>query len=214
MDKGKRFSVEHPEWQDEVLGSIPLPRAELKLARSFGSGLARRASDPPGEFWGVGDRGPNLKVETLIELYGAGHLAPHRSLPGAKVMPRLDVGPQLARFRLGDGRIELIETFPLTDREGQPVSGLPMPGSEHSANEPALTLDGERIAADASGMDTEGLVALEDGSFIFSEEFGPSLVRADGKGRCSAATCRRGLPRRGRDTRCTGLSPQSPHGAS
>jgi hypothetical protein len=177
------FTIQRLEWQDEPLGSIPLPKAPLNLARSFGSGLARRESDPPGEFWAVGDRGPNLKVETLIERYGANHLAPHKKLAGAKVMPRPDVGPRLARLRIAGGRIELLEHFPITDGSGQPVSGLPMPASPHAAHEPALTLDGDRLPADESGLDTEGVVALEDGSFIFSEEFGPSLVRADGKGR-------------------------------
>jgi hypothetical protein len=180
------FTVERLAWQDEPLGSIPLPKAPLNLTRSFGSGLAQRASDVPNELWAIGDRGPNLKIETLLERYGAEHLADLKSLPGAKVMPRPDIGPQLARLKLGAGRVDLVETFPVTDQEGCPVSGLPMPSSEHFTNEPALTLEGERIPPDASGLDTEGVAALDDGTFIFSEEFGPSLVRADGAGRVLA----------------------------
>ena len=183
MDDLPRFTVERLAWQDEPLGTITLPKGPLRLTRSFGSGLARRASDPANEFWAIGDRGPNLKVKTLIKMYGAEQLAPLKSLPGAKVMPRPDVGPRLARLRIDGGRVELVESFNVTDRDGRPVSGLPMPGSAHFTNEPALTLDGERIPADSSGLDTEGLVALDDGTFIFSEEFGPSLVRADAKGR-------------------------------
>jgi len=178
--------VERLAWQDEELGSIPLPRAPLTLTRSYGSGLARRASDPLGEFWAIGDRGPNLKVETLIERYGADHLAEFRSLAGAKVMPRPDLGPRMARMRLTGSRIELLDAFDLTDAHGRPLSGLPMPGSEHAGSEPALALEGARIGEDASGLDTEGIVALEDGTFVFSEEFGPSLVRADGRGRILA----------------------------
>lgn len=186
MDESKPFRIERLEWEDEFLGSIPLPKAELKLTKSFGSGLARRAADPPDQFWAIGDRGPNLKIDTLVERYGAEHLAGLKSLAGAKVMPRPDVGPRLARLRLGEGRVDLVETFDVVDRDGRPITGLPMPGSEHSINEPALTLEGERIEAEASGLDTEGLVALEDGTFIFSEEFGPSLVHADGKGQVLA----------------------------
>ena len=193
MDKPPPFHIEQLEWQDEALGSISLPKAPLTLTRSFGSGLARRASDPSGEFWAVGDRGPNLKIETLIERYGADHLAACSALPGAKVMPRLDVGPQLARLKIGDGRIELIQTFPLIDQQGRSISGLPMPGSPHSINEPALTLDGEPIDADGSGMDTEGLVALDNGTFILSEEFGPSLACADGSGRILSRHLPQGL---------------------
>jgi hypothetical protein len=193
MAEGKRFRVERLAWKDESLASIPLPRAPLQLTRSFGSGLARRASDPPDEFWAIGDRGPNLKIEKLVERYGAEQLAPFAHLAGAKVMPRPDIGPQLARLELRGGRVRLLETLTVTDAEGQPVSGLPMPGSEHSVNEPALDLDGNRIADDASGLDTEGLVALEDGTFIFSEEFGPSLVRADGKGQVLGRYLPRGV---------------------
>lgn len=193
MDDLPRFRISRLEWQDEVLGSIALPRAPLRLVRSFGSGLAHRASDPPGEFWAIGDRGPNLKIETLIERYGADHLAALRSLAGAKVMPRLDIGPELARLKLNGDSVELLEAFPVTDQEGYPISGLPMPGSEHAANEPALTLAGERIEDDASGLDTEGVVALEDGTFVFSEEFGPSLVRADSQGRVLGRYLPRGV---------------------
>lgn len=180
------FRVERLAWEDEALGAIPLPKASLDLTRSYGSGLARRQSDPPGHVWAVGDRGPNLKIDTLIERYGADHLASLQDLSGAKVMPRPDVGPQLALLKVGEGRVDLVETFPLTDRDGCPLSGLPLPGSEHSTHEPAFTLEGERMASDATGLDTEGVVALEDGSFIFSDEFGPSLVRADSRGRVVA----------------------------
>jgi hypothetical protein len=130
----------------------------------------------------------------LVKRYGAEHLTALQSLAGAKVMPRLDIGPQLARLQLRNGRIELLETFPITDQQGRPISGLPMPGSEHAINEPALTLLGERIDDDASGLDTEGVVALEDGTFIFSEEFGPSLVRADAKGQVLARYLPKGIP--------------------
>lgn len=183
MDRPPSCKLQRLAWQDELLGSIELPKKTLRLTRSFGSGLSRRSGDPPGEVWAVGDRGPNLKIETLVEHYGAYHLEPLRSLGGAKVMPRLDVGPAIARLRVtGDG-VELVEMITVTDRGGRPLSGLPMPGSEHSVSEPALSLAGERLDPDPSGLDTEGVVALEDGSFILSDEFGPSLLRMDEKGR-------------------------------
>ena len=45
-----------------------------------------------------------------------------------------------------------------------------------------FSLDGCPIEPDPSGLDSEGIVALEDGTFILSEEFGPSLVRLDRDG--------------------------------
>ncbi len=183
MEDLPAFSVERLQWEDEALGSIPLPKADLRLTRSFGSGLSRRVSDPPGEVWAVGDRGPNLKIAALLSHYGAEHFARYRELKGAKVMPRLDIGPSLARLRVEGGAVHFVEAFPISDPEGQAVSGLPMPGTEHAVSEPALTLEGAAIPPDPSGLDTEGVVALEDEGFIVSEEFGPSLVRLDALGR-------------------------------
>ena len=174
-----RFTVERLGWTDEVLGSIQLPRAPLTIKQSFGSGLSRRKGDPPGCFWATGDRGPNLKIKTLLKLYGADHLARLKSLPGAKVMPRLDIGPRIAQLRIEEGSVQLVAALPVSDAQGRPVSGLPMPSSEHILSEPVFDLDGHAIAPDPSGLDSEGLVALADGTFLLSEEFGPSLVRLD-----------------------------------
>ena len=180
MDKPKATRL---HWIDEDLGTIELPKAPLRFTRSFGSGLSRRASDPPGLVWAVGDRGPNLKIKTLLERYGAEHLAPLKAENGAKVMPRLDVGPMVAQLQVDGERVRLVSSFPISDTNGQPVSGLPMAGSAHAVSEPAFSLEGERLEPDPSGLDSEGIAALEDGGFIVSEEFGPSLVRLAEDGR-------------------------------
>jgi hypothetical protein len=105
---------------------------------------------------------------------------------GAKVMPRLDIGPRIARLRIEGDAVALVESLPVRDDAGRAVSGLPMPASEHTISEPAFGLDGRPIGADPSGLDTEGMVALEGGSFILSEEFGPSLVHLDAGARVIA----------------------------
>ena len=169
-----------------MLGTIELPRGPLIIRESFGSGLSRRAGDPPGMVWAAGDRGPNLKIETLLERYGAEHLAPLGSIAGAKVMPRLDVGPRIAQLRVAGDTVEIVAAMPVRDADGAPVSGLPMPGSAHRASEPAFDLDGRPIAPDPSGLDSEGIAALADGTFIISDEFGPSLLRLDPGGRVLA----------------------------
>jgi hypothetical protein len=181
-----RCTIERLQWQDRALGSVPLPRAPLTFLESFGSGLSRRACDPPGYFWAAGDRGPNLKVKTLLSRYGATHLAALGAVSGAKVMPRLDIGPRIARLRIDGDSVALVQSFPVQGDTGRPVSGLPMPASLHTISEPAFDLDGRPIAADPSGLDPEGIAALEDGSFILSEEFGPSLVRLDADARVIA----------------------------
>ena len=180
------FTVERLHWSDEELGSPPFPKRPMKIRASFGSGLSRRAEDPPGVLWAIGDRGPNLKVKTMVERYGADWLSGHGGKSGAKVMPRLDLGPSIAQLRVVGDRVEMVRSFRIAGEDGAPVSGLPVPGSEHAVSEPALDLDGNPLDPDPSGLDTEGIAALPDGGFWAGDEFGPSLVRLDAQGRVLA----------------------------
>ncbi len=177
------WSVERLDWTDEPLGEIALPKRAMRFRSGFGSGLSRRSSDPPGIVWAVGDRGPNIKVKDAVKLYGLDRLEPLRDEEGAKIMPRLDLGPALAELRVAGGRVEIVRTLRIADVEGRPVSGLPVPGGPHMSCEPAFGLDGEPLKPDPSGLDTEGIAALADGGFWVGDEFGPSLVRLDPEGR-------------------------------
>ena len=177
------FTAERLAWRDEDLGTIDFPFRPMKLRSSFGSGLVRRAGDPAGIVWGVGDRGPNIKPKVLVERYGLDRMEPLLDKSGAKVMPRVDLGPQIARLRVAGDRVELLETVKLCDQDGVPVSGLPIPGGDHARREPVFDLDGEALAPDPAGFDTEGIAATADGAFGVGDEFGPSLVRIDAGGR-------------------------------
>ena len=176
------FKVERLSWSDPELGTIALPKRPMEIRAGFGSGLSIRHGDEPGRVWAVGDRGPNLKVKTAVELYGM-DLAHLKDLDNAKIMPRLDVGPALAELRVREDRVELVRTMRLLDGAGKPLSGLPIPGGVHSECEPALDLQGHSIDPDPSGADTEGLAALGDGGFWVGDEYGPSLLRLDAQGR-------------------------------
>ena len=177
------WTVERLDWTDEPLGEIDLPKRTMRFRSGFGSGLSRRAADPPGVVWAAGDRGPNIKVKDAVKLYGLDRLEPLRGEAGAKIMPRLDLGPAIAELRVAGSRIELVRSLRIADTAGRPVSGLPVPGGPHTRHEPAFDLDGRRLSPDPSGLDTEGIAALADGGFWVSDEFGPSLVRLDGNGR-------------------------------
>jgi hypothetical protein len=176
-------TVEKLAWTDPPLGEIPLPSAPLVLRSSFGSGLTRRPGDPPGRIWAVGDRGPNLKVKAARKLYGAEQLAPLADVSGAKIMPRTDIGPEIAELQALEDRVELLRVIRLTGQDGRPVSGLPVPGGAHVRSEPVFDLAGKPIAPDPDGLDTEGIAALPDGGFWIGDEFGPTLVRIDAAGR-------------------------------
>ena len=175
-----RWTALRLHYEDEDFGTIPTPRGTLCIRSGFGSGLSRRPGDPPDILWAVCDRGPNLKPKTARKLYGIE--LPQEPGPGAKLMPRLDLGPAIARLRIGEGRVELVEAMPITGANSSELSGLPVPGGGHAACEPALDLEGNPLAPDPSGLDTEGIAAF-DGGFWVSDEYGPSLVRLDPRGR-------------------------------
>jgi hypothetical protein len=173
-------------FEDEPLGDVSAPAGPVRLIRGLGSGLARRSGEPRGRFWAVGDRGPNVSVATAERAWGCAHLREYGARDGAKVMPRLDVGPALGELHLEGDSVRLVQVRPLTTPTGKFLSGLPTPGGSHAVAEPALDLDGRELAPDPDGADTEGVVALRDGGFWIGDEYGPSLLRVDDEGRVLA----------------------------
>lgn len=164
----------------------------MRVRAGFGSGLSIRRGDSPGRVWALCDRGPNLKAKTLRELYGLSLDIEHEA--GAKIMPRLDLGPSLAELQVGDDAVELLRVIRLTDGSGRAVSGLPMAASPHAVSEPAFDLSGTALEPDPGGADSEGIAALADGGFWIGDEYGPSLLRADREGRVVLRWMPGGMP--------------------
>jgi hypothetical protein len=182
---GKPFpcSIRQLAWVDPDLGGINLPKRRMEVKAGFGSGLALRRADPPGTFWAVCDRGPNLKVKTMVERFGVDGLDALKEHDGAKIMPRTDLGPAIAEMRLEGDEVELVRTIHLSTPSRKPVGGLPIPGGAHAKCEPAFDLEGRSLEPDPSGVDSEGIAALADGGFWIGDEYGPSLLKVDGEGR-------------------------------
>ena len=155
----------------------------MRLTRSLASGLCQSPLDAPDIFWGVGDRGPNIKPDAAADRYGTEHLRPLAAIDGAKIMPLPSTGPALARFRINGDRLILEEVTALTDANGQPISGLPVPYSPQAEFEPVYDLAGNALPTDPNGVDSESITAMPDGSFWIAEEYGPSLLRVDREGR-------------------------------
>jgi hypothetical protein len=130
---------------------------------SFGSSLAPVPGNPD-EFFGLEDRGPNVE-----------------SASGFAVEPKPGYDPSIARFAFNDGEAELIERIPLRDSSGHPYSGLV--NSENPTAEKVENLNGVELAHDPDGYDPEGLVALPDGSFWVSDEYGPFVTHFNAEGR-------------------------------
>ncbi|MEV5708891.1 esterase-like activity of phytase family protein [Actinoallomurus sp. NPDC052274] len=130
---------------------------------AYGSALA----PVPGhrdEFYGLTDRGPNVDGPN-----------------GTKILPLPGFTPSIGRFRLKDGRAVLERTIPLRAADGTPYSGRVNP--QAATGETLTDLNGNTLAPSASGYDSEGLVAMRDGSFWVSDEYGPFITRFDRNGR-------------------------------
>lgn len=176
-------SIRRLSWADALLADIDLPNGTMRLTRSLTSGLCRSPADAPDVFWGIGDRGPNIKPQAAADQYGTEHLRPLAKRDGAKVMPLPLTGPAIARFRISGETIVLEAVIDLTDAHGHAISGLPVPGGSHSEFEPVYDLSGGALGTDPAGADTEGIAAMPDGSFWIAEEYGPSLLKVDRGGR-------------------------------
>jgi hypothetical protein len=169
-------------WSDPHLVDITLPRATMRLTRSLASGLCQSPLDPADTFWGVGDRGPNIKPSTLLKQYGVQEARALCGIDGAKIMPLPTSGPAIGRFRIDGDTVILEAAFDLASPDGQPIGGLPVPGGPHQELEPVYDLTGQLLSANPNGADSEGMAALPDGSFWIAEEYGPSLLRCDREG--------------------------------
>ena len=188
------YTIRTLAWQDEELGTIPFPSGVMTIRSSFGSGLARRASDQAGIVWAVGDRGPIVKPKTLVERYGVADMKRLAKTSGAKIMPRLDLGPSVAKLQVHSDRVELLEVIRIRAPCDGPISGLPPPSSEHALSEPVFDLEGNPLDGDPSGLDTEGIAAASSGGFWIGDEFGPSLVQLDPVGRVTVRYVPEGTP--------------------
>jgi hypothetical protein len=118
-----------------------------------------------GEFYGLEDRGPNV---------GAAD--------GSNVEPIPTFDPSIGLFRFGsDGRAVMLRQIPLRDASGHPYSGLV--NSQNPTGETIEDLNGHVLAQDPNGYDSEGLVAMPDGTFWVSDEYGPFVTHFDRDGR-------------------------------
>ena len=117
------------------------------------------------EIYGLSDRGPNVDGRT-------GH---------EKVLPIPDFQPRINRYRLSDGTAAVEKTIGLTGPDGKPLNGLVDPRAD--TGETLVDINGAPLTTSDHGLDTEGLVALPDGTFWISDEYGPFVVHFDAGGK-------------------------------
>jgi hypothetical protein len=87
--------------------------------------------------------------------------------------------------------LTLLQVIPVTTTDGRPVTGLPNDPQRDEA--PYDLTASTPLAADPSGLDTEGLVRAPNGEFWLSEEYSPSLLRVSPTGTVLLRLVPRGL---------------------
>lgn len=133
----------------------------------FGS-AAYKDPKNPNRFYALTDRGPNADSANK----------------GEKIFVIPSYSPTLGHFEFSeDGKsIKLLKAIKLKRPDGKPITGLPNPEGYGATGEKAVSPEGKELGVDEYGIDTEGLVVLEDGSFWVSDEYGPHIAKFNAEG--------------------------------
>lgn len=142
------------------------PNGTVLYNGGFGSAIAQDPNDPT-VFYLLTDRGPNA----------AGAAA------NTIIFGKADFTPQIGRFHVVGNQLVLEKTILLKNAAGQVLTGLPNPIGQGNTGEIALDLNGQIIAPNADGIDSEGLVLASDGTFWISDEYGPHIAHFDATGK-------------------------------
>ncbi|MCX6043718.1 MAG: ExeM/NucH family extracellular endonuclease [Chloroflexi bacterium] len=116
------------------------------------------------EFYGLTDRGPNVDGPN-----------------GTKIEPIPTFVPTIGKFKFINGQAILEQTIQLQAADGTPYSGRV--STQADTGEIITDLDGNPLPKDPNGYDPEGLVALPDGTFWISDEYGPFITHFDATGK-------------------------------
>jgi len=148
------------DFQNELLpGSIEDDRG-VQLG-SIGSGLFPLGGN---EYWTVTDRGPNPEVYDDVRTF---------------VVPTFD--PTLVHIKIRGGSIDVIESIPVTNAAGKPVTGIPNRNADDEST--PLAADATTVLPfNIDGLDPEGVVRTADGHFWITDEYATSIVELDAKG--------------------------------
>ncbi|MEU6370771.1 esterase-like activity of phytase family protein [Streptomyces sp. NPDC046931] len=136
-----------------------------------------------GEFWTVTDRGPNGQIKVDGKK--------RRTFP----VPGFD--PAIVKIRVCGDSLKVLAAIPLTTSSGKPVTGL---SNQQGRDEAPYTYNAQKaLAYNPNGLDTEGIVRAEDGSFWLIDEYGPSLIHVSARGKVLTRYVPKGLNLSGTD---------------
>lgn len=136
-----------------------------------------------GEFWTVTDRGPNGQIKVDGKK--------RRTFP----VPGFD--PAIVKIRVCGDTVKVLDAIPITTASGKPVGGLP---NQAGRDEAPYSYDARTpLTYDANGVDTEGIVRAQDGTFWLVDEYGPSLIHVSAQGEVLTRYVPKGLNLTGTD---------------
>ncbi|MCK5830353.1 MAG: esterase-like activity of phytase family protein [Methylococcales bacterium] len=142
----------------------------------YGSAATAHPSNK-NQFYALTDRGPKASFKGNE---GKG-----------KIFPFPGFSPQIGLFQINpDGKVSWVKDIILKDPQGNAITGLPNSSELGGTGETPYDINGNvlrdqsgQIKVDDFGLDGEGLVALKDGTFWVSDEYGPHIVHFDANGR-------------------------------
>ncbi|MDT3337545.1 esterase-like activity of phytase family protein [Shewanella sp. SP1S1-7] len=163
-------------------GAMPGTKFEIRNG-GYGSDAAPNPNIPI-QFYALTDRGPNADYSG--------------SLGKGKMFPTPDYTPRIGLFELQtNGTITKVKDILFKRPDGSLITGLPNSSSLGGTGEIPYDAAGEVIRQDMSqpynaqtnpiklddyGLDSEGLAAMDDGSFWVSDEYGPHIVHYSAEG--------------------------------
>jgi hypothetical protein len=136
-----------------------------------------------GEFWTVTDRGPNGQIKVSG--------TKRRTFP----VPGFD--PAIVKIRVVGDTVQVLDAIPITTASGKAVTGL---SNQAGRDEAPYSYDAKSpLPYNPNGLDPEGIVRAEDGSFWLVDEYGPSLVHVSAHGKVLTRYVPKGLNLTGTD---------------
>lgn len=176
-------SLPYTVLRNDITDAKTLQTLEIRNG-GFGSAMTKHPTNG-NQFYAMTDRGPNAA-------YTGGSYGSGVKFPVSTYTPRIGL------FELGEnGQITQVKEILLKRPDGRLISGLPNSSGLGGTGETPYDENGNPIVLNQSlpydattnpiklddyGLDSEGLVALKDGTFWVSDEYGPHIVHYDANG--------------------------------
>lgn len=156
----------------------------IEMRVGIGSGAYYRKGDAPNMIYTVSDRGANFTCND--EGQAITGLTPQQmcgATKGGRLYPLPHYVPSIFAVELmPDHTFRIVDTIGLKNRDGSPVTGIVNPLTVASTDIP-FDGTGKRLAQDPGGVDLEGIVRLQDGTYWLSDENAPGIIHVAADGR-------------------------------